>query len=202
MNNHISPSFTAMNYSPNSFIAIAWVYFISGMLFWSLACVVILDEYMGNDLLGRPSQWSEGTQFFSTCLMWTAFVGLVVSYFALMTLTYRCWAIIQDGVARTSPFLAVFLLLVPVVNIVWQFVAWPGLATDTNQYSDRLQANSEYRISTGYGIFTCFMSIGMLILSFFFFVPFAFSLARTAQAIQQKKMEIIAKDRKQWEENS
>ncbi len=189
----ITPSeFRSMNYSPDSFILLAWIYFISGLLVWPFACIVILDEYVGNTILGYPARWSDGTAMFFTGLLFAALAGWVVSTFACLALTYRCYAVIQDGgQARNTPAFACFLLLVPIFNILGMFHVWPGLAKDINKYADALNVDPTIRPGVGNAIFACLATILMFIVSFFVFAPFAFALARTAQAIQRKKIEMI-----------
>src|SRR5262249_57568410 len=47
------------------------------------------------------------------------------------------WGVIEDGGARTSPPVAVGLLFTPFFNLYWLFVAYFGLALDTNSYAER-----------------------------------------------------------------
>jgi hypothetical protein len=65
------------------------------------------------------------------------YVGIFIGMAALVIhyiLLYRFWTLIQDGKARTTPGLAVGLCFVPFFNIYWIYVAWVGLAKDTNNY--------------------------------------------------------------------
>jgi hypothetical protein len=59
--------------------------------------------------------------------------GIVLNYIFL----YKCWDLIQDGRARTSPGKAVGFMFIPFFNWYWQFVALRGLAEDLNLYSRR-----------------------------------------------------------------
>jgi hypothetical protein len=58
-------------------------------------------------------------------------IASVVLYYILL---YRCWALIQDGYARTTPGKAVGYCFIPFYNFYWIFQAYPGFAKDANQY--------------------------------------------------------------------
>lgn len=55
---------------------------------------------------------------------------------ATWMLLYRCWMIIQDGEARTTPGRAVGFLFVPFFNLYWIHVVTVGLAEDMNRYCE------------------------------------------------------------------
>ena len=46
---------------------------------------------------------------------------------------YRAWHILQPGKARTSPGKAVGFLFIPLFNLYWVFVSYPGWAYDWNR---------------------------------------------------------------------
>jgi hypothetical protein len=77
------------------------------------------------DQVGYPVLWAAGL---------AVAVCLLVIAVKFLTLLYRCWAILDGYGARTSPGSAVGLLLVPVINIAWAFVAIHGLALDMHRY--------------------------------------------------------------------
>ncbi|WP_016924041.1 DUF4339 domain-containing protein [Prochlorothrix hollandica] len=56
--------------------------------------------------------------------------SLVFSYMML----FKFWKIIQNGQPRTTPGKAVGFLFIPFFNFYWCFVAYLGLAKDTNKY--------------------------------------------------------------------
>lgn len=56
--------------------------------------------------------------------------GAVIGYMML----YRFWYIIQSGTARTTPGKAVGYCFIPFYNFYWWYVAWVGLAKDTNAF--------------------------------------------------------------------
>ena len=72
-----------------------------------------------------------------------AVIGLL--YFILMPLTvavvvvamvylYRAWAMIQDDQVRVTPGKAVGFMFIPLYNLYWVFVAYPGWAKNYNRY--------------------------------------------------------------------
>lgn len=61
------------------------------------------------------------------------FVNIAAVVFGCIHL-YRCWKLLQDGKARTTPGKAVGFMFIPFFNLYWVFVAIAGLAKDVNQY--------------------------------------------------------------------
>lgn len=66
---------------------------------------------------------------------------LIVSGYAViilfLLLIYRCWKIIQDGYAFTTPGIAVILMFLPVFNAFWIIFSLQMLARNMNAYCDR-----------------------------------------------------------------
>jgi GYF domain 2 len=60
-----------------------------------------------------------------------ASIGYIVVFYILL---YRCWSLIQDGSARTTPGKAVGFGFIPYFSYYWVFVAIRGLAQDMNRY--------------------------------------------------------------------
>lgn len=52
---------------------------------------------------------------------------------------YRCWMLVSDGKARTTPGQAVGFLFIPLFNFYWQFVAHWGLTLEMNRVIDEYQ---------------------------------------------------------------
>ncbi|MBE6424928.1 MAG: zinc ribbon domain-containing protein [Planctomycetaceae bacterium] len=115
-----------------------------------------------------------------------AFVILgVISYCKFL---YRCWRLIQDGHARTTPGKAVGFLFIPFFNIYWFFVAHYGLAIDLNSYARRYQiavprAPEGLVLTALILLFIPYLNM----ISIFFWIPALFSLAKTAEAIQDAR---------------
>jgi hypothetical protein len=59
---------------------------------------------------------------------------LLAVFVLTLSLWYRMWAAIQDGYARITPARAVGLMLIPLFNIYWVFVACWGFSKDYNCY--------------------------------------------------------------------
>lgn len=95
---------SAMNYDPESFHKL-WLWFT-----WLMICGIVFLII----LIGIPS----------------LIAAVVINYILL----YRFWTLIQDGKARTSPGVAVGFCFIPFFNFYWMYVAWVGLAKDTNLY--------------------------------------------------------------------
>lgn len=127
---------------------------------------------------------------------------------------YRCWHLIQDGHARTTPGKAVGFIFVPFFNIYWVFVAIYGLAMDLNACAKRNRLNVPYiseRIIWAKLVFVllagiCTFAAGLSIAfmasfssiekylpawlfiimgAFFMMAGSFFRMARTAEAIQE-----------------
>jgi hypothetical protein len=83
----------------------------------------------------------------------SAIASAVLAYIIL----YRCWALIQDGYARTTPGKAVGFLFIPFYNFYWIFEAFAGYSKDANAYIARhnlpLQKMDE-GLSTAYCVCT------------------------------------------------
>lgn len=104
-------------------------------------------------------------------------------------LLYRCWKVIQDGFAQTTPGKAVGFLFIPIFNIIWMFIAFYGLSNDLNRYIERYQMKITPCNS---GLVLCtliFMIIPGLNLLGIILGPFAlYTLMRTARDIQTAQM--------------
>lgn len=108
----------------------------------------------------------------------------VVTIVFLMFLFHRLWHTIQmhsiqfpQGtsdipVARTTPARAIGYLFIPLFNFYWVFVAWFGLARDTNALLDRRSITSA-RAAEGLAIAMCVL----MLLSIIPFVGMVFGLA-------------------------
>jgi hypothetical protein len=76
---------------------------------------------------------------------WVCLLGMLITFGAsgiasavlFCIIIYRCWALIQDGYARTTPGKAIGFCFIPFYNFYWIFQAFPGLATDTNAFMRR-----------------------------------------------------------------
>lgn len=73
-------------------------------------------------------------------------------------LLYRQWLLLQGHGARTTPARAVGFGFIPIFWFYWWFVAYVGLATDTNRYLEQLGINT-YRMSRPMAITDCILSV-------------------------------------------
>lgn len=73
---------------------------------------------------------SFGTGFF----LGIPWIATIVIYFVIL---HKCWEVVQDGYARTTPGKAVGFMFIPLFNFYWQFVALHGLAKDMNAFKAR-----------------------------------------------------------------
>lgn len=73
-------------------------------------------------------------------------------------LLFRQWLLLQGHGARTTPGRAVGFGFIPLFGFYWWFVAYAGLATDTNRYLRQLGI-SNIRMSRGLAITDCVLSI-------------------------------------------
>lgn len=146
-----------IQYSPRSFQDMALFHVVSlavsfGMIFicafFGVCVFISADESPDSPVTGLLCLLMIGSFF----IMGVFLVIYAVSFFVLI---YRCWEIIQEGTARTTPGMAVGLLFIPFFNLYWMFVAIHGLAEDMNIYCETYGIEPEYRIDTVLSIITC-----------------------------------------------
>jgi hypothetical protein len=77
-------------------------------------------------------------------------------------LLYRCWRLIQDGTARTTPAKALWFFGIPFFNFYWWYVAYVGLAEDMNRYCEK-QHISAPRIHEGQAVALYVLTLWILI---------------------------------------
>jgi hypothetical protein len=104
-------------------------------------------------------------------LLYTAVVFLVF--------VWRIWTALQDGSARTTPLKAALFLLVPIFNIYWVFVAFPGFVDEYHAYVERNDF-SVPRLEKGYFVvFALLFALFMLT----FIIPFLNTVMFLAQYV-------------------
>jgi len=79
-------------------------------------------------------------------LMAAVFLFTAIIY---LVFVWRIWSALQDGSARTTPLKAALFLLVPIFNIYWVFVAFPGFVDEYRAYVER-NGFSVPRLEKGY----------------------------------------------------
>ena len=89
-------------------------------------------------------------------LIW--FPPMIVATVLWCILLYRQWALLQGHGARTTPGKAVGFGFIPIYCFYWWFVAYAGLATDTNSYLDNAKITSA-RMSFGVAVTDCIISV-------------------------------------------
>ena len=75
-------------------------------------------------------------------------------------LHYRCWKRVPLDRAKTSPGFAVGLLFVPIFNMYWAFVSYPGLATGL---SGQRGSGPGYGLGITLGVLTVLSTIGAVV---------------------------------------
>lgn len=78
------------------------------------------------------------------------FVLLVSSIVYTVILVYRCWNILPEEFRETTPGRAVGFLFIPVFNLYWSFVAYPGLARGYYRYGKSINS-PEFKDISGLG---------------------------------------------------
>ena len=143
--------------------------------------------------------WMEGTSI--GVLIPVLVIGipmLLTAYIMTFVLLYRSWAIIQEGRARTTPGKAVGYCFIPVFNFIWVFVAVTGLVNDMKDYRQRFGLTHVSPPSLGWAIAVSIVGLfwplvvafGIpFILGTLLWIPFGFSLARCAEAIQAQRIQ-------------
>lgn len=89
-------------------------------------------------------------------LIWAP--ALIVTTVFWCILLYRHWALLQGHGARTTPGEAIGFGFIPLFGFYWWFVAYAGLATDSNRYLKELGITS-VRMSFGLAVTDCILSI-------------------------------------------
>jgi hypothetical protein len=84
--------------------------------------------------------------------------ALIVSTVFWCILLYRQWDLLQGHGARVTPGKAVGFGFIPFYCFYWWFVAYAGLATDTNKYLSA-RGIASTRMSFGLAITDCVLSI-------------------------------------------
>ena len=77
----------------------------------------------------------------------------IFAYIYHLVALHRTWQVLQGSTARTTPGSAVARLFIPIYNIYWMFVAYKGLADDSNKFASSNRLTS--RISSGLSIALC-----------------------------------------------
>lgn len=129
------------------------------------------------------------------------FLAIMVTFAAVqigcyLVFLYRCWELVQDGQAQTTPGQAVGFLFIPFFNLYWMFVAIRGLAEDLNSYARRrnlavreasVQMVTIHLILNLCGMVACLGFI-LLILNMVVYIFALRSIKNTAAGIAQAKM--------------
>ncbi|MEI6704747.1 MAG: hypothetical protein WCL71_14635, partial [Deltaproteobacteria bacterium] len=89
-------------------------------------------------------------------LIWIT-VTIVITVFWCILL-FRQWSLLQCHGARTTPGKAVGFCFIPLYSFYWWFVAYAGLATDTNNYLSNAKISST-RMSFGLAVTQCVLLI-------------------------------------------
>ncbi len=92
-----------------------------------------------------------------SCLVFNCFL---VSHIYLLALIYRMWDLIQDQPCRTTPGVAVWLLVTPIWQLGWAFTAVRGLAIDVNSYYKNIDGNAQTGLmSPLYALLLCILGL-------------------------------------------
>ena len=87
-----------------------------------------------------------------------ALMAMITTTVFWCILLYRHWLLLQGHGARTTPGRAVGFGFIPIFCFYWWFVAYAGLATDTNRYLKQLGI-THCRMSRRLAITDCVLSI-------------------------------------------
>ena len=131
----------------------------TGALFWTRLKESSFDlAELGESMKGSAPVMIGGVVLVVICL--AAYRVLSCLYL------YRAWKALQWGQIRTSPGKAVGFLFIPVFNLYWIFVAYPGLAKDWNRIMAS-HPNLAYapRLNAGLAVTYCILVIVSLAFS-------------------------------------
>jgi len=168
-------------------------------LYFSLVLIPLLftgTVYLASCYLGYYNRYFCPLPSF--CLIANGIIGgfLLLAIFVMtLILLYRSWAVIQGGKPRTTPGKAVGYCFIPFFSCIWIFHAIVGLVTDMNGYRRRFGLKSVQPLGTGLAIVISIVALLWPILGLLWFIlwmPFGFSLARFAEAVQRHRMETKA----------
>src|SRR5688572_14781753 len=83
-----------------------------------------------------------------------AYVQFVIVHTIItLSMLYKIWDAIQDGVTAVTPGKAIGFLFIPFYNLYWIFRVWAGYAKDHNDFIDRNRLSSPQLTGT---VFTMF----------------------------------------------
>ncbi|MDO4426478.1 MAG: zinc ribbon domain-containing protein [Planctomycetia bacterium] len=155
---------------------LTWLLYVISSMVWVCSIIMVAPDGGNRD----PEM---------TCFMGLGmFFFLVLHVIMVFRFLYRCWRLIQDGYAHTTPGKAVGFNFIPIFNIYWIFISVYCLAKDLNAYAARYQiaAPRAWEGLTLTGLI--FLLIPHLQLFGFLLLTLgSFSMARTAEAIQNAR---------------
>lgn len=180
-------------YTPESFPLLAGIYrwsvglaVVTGVagfvVVWYLIWLLISHDYLG--------RWWEMPVLMAPMLPFMAFCVRAAVFF--MILLYRCWEIVQDGHARTTPQRMIWRLVIPVYHFHWIFVAIFGLGREMQAYKRRHGLKlAQKRTGVRIALAACVAMIipGLNLLAPFLLIPVMNRFARQAESIQEFRLE-------------
>lgn len=165
---------------PGAFMTSFWLIVLT-----MLSCLICGIAAIGGSIMMIRGEHEILPGQFGFCSYLFFFVLYMI---ALCRFLYRCWRLIQDGYAHTTPGKAVGFYFIPFFQIYWIFISVYCLAKDLNAYAARYQITAP-RAREGLTL------TGVIFLLIPYLQPFAllllpigfFSMARTAEAIQDAR---------------
>lgn len=112
---------------------------IAGFVFLVLMITFIILWENVHTPINRPGMMRKEPMFeiFAIVAGALAVSSGVASMVLMLILLYQMWKAVQDGYVQISPGSAVGLLLIPIFNFFWSFVAIAGLARECNYFIQR-----------------------------------------------------------------
>jgi hypothetical protein len=89
-------------------------------------------------------------------LGYACFFAVGVTYLVLL---FKAWTAITDGQQRTTPILASLLMIIPLWQLYWQFVAVYGWSQDYNKYIARRGLTGAQPMNEQLFMFQCIAQI-------------------------------------------
>ncbi len=170
---------------PGAFMSSFWLMVL--MLLGSLICRIV-GIGGGLALMIRGEHEIVPGQILFQVGLFSCLFFFVLYMIAFCRFLYRCWRLIQDGHAHTTPGKAVGFNFIPIFQICWIFISVYCLAKDLNAYAARYQIAAprawEGLVLTG----LIFLFIRPLqLLALLLLIIGFFSMAKTAEAIQDAR---------------
>jgi hypothetical protein len=119
---------------------------------------------------------------------------ILVHTIITLSVLYKVWDVIQDGVTTVTPGKAVGFLFIPFFNIYWLFRAWGGFPNEYNAFVDRYRLNVPKLSGTLFTTFPVLMLLTAIFVLPLLIIPFVtlFLVAHACDAVNNLTLAKVA----------